>query len=140
MKMLAFVALSALIALALAAPTASDAALSRSLVGTWLTDTSEEKDWVGETTFNADGTGVDLVYKHDGPKSSGFKVTMRWSVKDGVLIYTAVDSTDSQRAPIGLTLQDRIISISTSRFTYELYKGYSPNAVGHRSTKVRKLS
>jgi len=127
---------SVLFAVAATAPP-DDAEFKQRLVGTWVSDPADKGQFVSTVTYNADGTGTESVRMRDQPESTAVRVTIRWSINDGILTLKSVTSSDPQRIPPGLELKDRIISISEERFVFEAYEGYG-DAKGKQEVKVRK--
>src|SRR5579859_239135 len=117
--------------------TLEDKELAKRLVGTWITDPGEPGPTVSTVTYNADGTGSEVVRLREQSESAGVRVTTIWSITNGVLCIKSIASTDPQRIPVGINLKDRIISISANKFVFEAFDGYG-DSNGKRSTKIRK--
>jgi hypothetical protein len=117
--------------------TLDDKDLTKRLIGTWMTDPAGTEPMVSTATYNPDGTGSELVRPRGEPESAAVRVTTRWSITNAVLHITSTASSDPQKIPVGIKLQDRIISISADKFVFEALDGYGESK-GQRSTKLRK--
>jgi hypothetical protein len=102
-----------------AATTQNDTDLSASLIGTWTDPPSERTPMHGRGTYDADGHGVELVWQAGQPESTAVRIETRWEVTNQILVTSSVKSSDVQRVPVGITLHDRIVSISSDQFVFE---------------------
>lgn len=114
----------------------SDAQLAEQLVGTWITQPSDG-DVVSTVTYHADGTAVEVVAFGNQPERDPVEVGMKWEVKENVLTFKSVSSSNPNIVPVGFELKDRILSISDDRFTFEAFQGYGIGD-GEQGVKVRK--
>ena len=119
--------------------TLDDKDLTKRLIGTWITDPAGTELAVSTATYSADGTGSEFVRARGEPESAAVRVTTRWSITNAVLHITSTASTDPQKIPVGIKLQDRILWISADKFVFEALDGYGQSK-GQRSTKLRKKS
>jgi hypothetical protein len=121
-------------------PRPSDSVLARRLVGIWVTDPAAQDQFEAVVTLKADGTGREVVYVRGQPEESGVVVTLRWNVRKGIVTYESVASTDADSVPVGMTLKDRIISLTANRFEYETLEGYYEEDTGIRAVHIRRKS
>ncbi len=108
---LAFLTAGALMAQpAAAAPAAkqTDAALTASLVGTWVNppDSADYEGVPSREVYNADGTYTYTEYEDKACKNVASALTTKWYVWDGTLI---VDYGD------GKTLKDEIVTVASKK-------------------------
>lgn len=136
-RIVAMLLLLATSLLGAATMTLDDKDLAKRLVGTWMTDPAAAEPMVSTATYKADGTGSELVRPRGESESVAVRVTTRWAITNSVLHITSTASSDPQKIPVGIKLQDRIISISADRFVFEALDGYGESK-GKRSTKLRK--
>jgi hypothetical protein len=114
----------------------SDDELASRLVGTWKSGPEDSATHASTATYNPDGTGVEVVSFPDRPQDPAVEVTTKWRIEDGILHLNSIASTDPQRVPVGLSLKDRIVSITDDRFEYAGSDGYG-GYEGMREFKVR---
>ncbi len=110
--------------------------LSQLLVGTWQSQPISDKHPIGQSTYFADGTGIEMVPKKD-PSAPLTRVSLKWRIKDKVLILTSVSSSDPDHVPVGVEIQDRIVSLTAEQFVFEPVAGY-PGETPKRITVFRK--
>ena len=113
----------------------SDAELMRLLVGTW-TSAHGEKTHASTVTYEADGTGREIVSFPDDKERPQVEITTEWRIEEGVLHLKSLTSSDPMRVPVGLELKDRVLSIDGERFEYAGADGYG-GWEGMREHKVR---
>ena len=116
----------------------SDAVLAQRLVGTWVRPQDDPGPVVERLTLNADGTGISVFFDRRSPEESKVSVSMRWSVKRGVLTYVATAASNPDAVKVGTTYSDKVVEVTLDRFVYELYGGYSARGRGHQETWVRE--
>jgi hypothetical protein len=118
-------------------PAVKDAELARQLLGTWVTAPTDKISDSTTATYHADGTGEEVAHVGKGADVRIVRLTTRWSVRDGKLCLESVTSSNPQIVPIGLKLQDIIVSITKNRLVLEAFEGYG-SAKGTRATRVRQ--
>lgn len=115
----------------------SDAELSRLLVGTWVPAQPEKHEVLSTATYNADGTGTEVLSLRKQPDVELVRVTTHWSITNGFLVLKSVGSSNPSKIPIGVELKDRIITLTDDRLVYEAYEGYGEKN-GTREERIRK--
>jgi hypothetical protein len=108
-----------------ATPLPDDKMLTSLLIGAWSLDPPRESATTSESSYRADGSCTEVIWKRDKAKGSGVEVTGRWQIKDGALNLTTVASTDPKWIAVGLAIEYQIVSLSDSRLVIEHY--YTPD-------------
>jgi hypothetical protein len=93
---------------------------------------------IGRLILRADGTGTNEFYDRLNPENSKAAVTLRWTVKGGMVTYVATAVSRTDLVKVGSSLSDRILELSRDRLVYELRVGYDPQEVGRKETRVRE--
>ena len=119
-----------------ATPPLSDEQLASRLVGTWRTSPGDTSGYVSTATYNADGTGIEVVSFPVQHGENDVELTTRWSIENSILHMNSIASSDPKRIPVGLELKDRILSITDEKYEYEGFEGYG-GYEGMREFKVR---
>lgn len=85
-----------------------DAALSTLLVGTWINppDSPDYERIPSRETFKADGTYTYFEYKDMACRKLSERITVRWTLRDGVLTSILSD---------GAILKDKIVSLTQEK-------------------------
>lgn len=85
-----------------------DAALSALLVGTWINppDSPDYERIPSRETFRADGSYTYFEYKDMACRKLSERITVRWTLRDGVLTSILSD---------GAILKDKIISLTQEK-------------------------
>ncbi|MBA5690202.1 lipocalin family protein [Rugamonas apoptosis] len=91
-----------------AAPATDDAALGAQLVGTWINppDSPDYERIPSRETFLADGTYTYFEYKDMACRRLAERITVRWTIRDGILTSILSD---------GAILKDKIISLTPEK-------------------------
>lgn len=109
------------------------------LVGTWVSEPASALIVTNTTTYNADGTGTEVVEWCEKPEENPpVTVGFNWGIQNGVLSVNSISSSHPNRIPTGLQLQDRIVSVDAEKMVTTTYTGYDYGA-GEPSEKVVKL-
>lgn len=117
-------------------PPMSDEELTSRLVGTWRTNPGDNSGYVSTATYNADGTGIEVVHFANEEGTPDVELATEWSIEQSILHLNSLSSSDPRRIPAGLALKDRILSITDEKFEYEGFQGYG-GYEGMREFKVR---
>lgn len=85
-----------------------DAALSALLVGTWINppDSPDFERIPSRETFRADGSYTYFEYKDMACRKLSERITVRWTLRDGILTSILSD---------GAILQDKIVSLTQEK-------------------------
>ncbi len=119
-------------------PVTGDTNYTRVLVGTWVNDPGDKERVSSTVSYNADGTGFELIRPGAGPGAhAAIRVDTQWSITNGVLTIKCVKATDPM-IPVNLVLKDRIISMTEDRFVFETLEGYPDNAIGKKHVRLKK--
>lgn len=88
--------------------TTDDAALGAQLVGTWINppDSPDYERIPSRETFLADGTYTYFEYKDMACRKLAERITVRWTIRDGILTSILSD---------GAILKDKIISLTPEK-------------------------
>ena len=137
MKTLLAMSLVCLAAPCVAQTRDSDGLLADRLVGTWTRPQDDPGPVVERLTLNADGTGINVFFDRRSPEESKTSVSMRWSVKRGVITYVAIATSNPDAVRVGTTFSLKVVEVTQDRFVYEPYKDNGARETGHRQTWVR---
>lgn len=119
-------------------PIARDAKIKEKLPGKWLSDPKDKDLFEGTTTFNKDGTGIEIIWPVGHPDRK-LEVAFRWSVLRERVTTRYVGTTNSRLAgylPLPPKIVQRVVSISDEEVVTELLEGY--DNIGHKSRMVRE--
>lgn len=108
--------------------------LAKLLIGSWRPDPAKKDFLDGSTTYRADGTGATLIWPHGHPDRV-MKIQFKWEMRGDRLISEATSSSNPM-VPVGLKLEDRIISISETECVMELGEGHDSD-IGKKSKWLR---
>jgi hypothetical protein len=81
-------------------PASSDDALRQKLVGTWVWSIGTEGG-VGATTLAPDGSFVSKSMNRWPGGSKEFSYEGRWEIKDGLLTFTYLKTSEPEAMPVG---------------------------------------
>lgn len=113
-----------------------DKQLAERLIGTWVTSPLGDPDMVSTATYNADGSGTEVVQLRRGEHEHHIRIDLYWSVADGVLTTRSIGSSDPARVPVGLQLKDHILFLSDDNFVSRSGAEYGIGE-GEQIVKVR---
>ena len=114
----------------------NDRELAERLVGTWTTYPADNADVVSTATYSPDGTGTEVVQMRSRPGSEDIRIDIQWSIKDSVLSMKSVASSAPQFVPVGMKLNDRILSLTEDKFISQAGMEYGIGE-GEQIVKVR---
>ncbi len=97
-----------------------DQTLSDNIIGTWWSRTSNGNMAVESAeAFSKDGV---LVTKGDvyvnGQLVEQYKIKSNWKINDSHSLVEITESSNPSIVPVGLTIKDKIISITEKEFVY----------------------
>lgn len=117
----------------------NDVQFIEQLVGTWVSEPASALIVTNTVTYNADGTGTEVVEWCEKPEENPpVTIGFNWGIQDGVLSVNSVSSSHPNRIPTGLQLQDRIVSVDAEKMVTTTHTGYD-YGTGEPNEMVVKL-
>ena len=100
-----------------------DIEITKLLVGNWDFRSVSSTVKEGTFTFRADGTFSSHGLFHVGPREFRIDAEGTWQVKNGLLVEKLTKCSDPTTIPVGQITRDKVLSITTKKFRFEMEGG-----------------